>query len=138
MKYHIYKLVLIITMFTITLYSQCVFAKTPEKTTPMNIAINSRSNNLILGSGGKLTCSASTTVASGYKAVVIVELQQENKGWRTIKTWSDQGGTLAKVNEDWYVEKGYSYRLKLTHKALSSTGNEVESFLDYSKIVTYN
>lgn len=105
---------------------------------PMNIAITATDNSLTLGSYGKMTCFGSTDVQSGYKAGVIVELQQNNGGWTTIATWEKKGGYSATVEEDRYVDKGYSYRLKLTHKAYTSADVQVESFPKYSNVVDYN
>jgi len=38
--------------------------------------------------------------------------------------------------KEWYVEKG-TYRLKLTHIAIDSTGKTVETVVSYSTNVTY-
>ncbi len=114
-------------------------AKAPDSDSeiaPQNIAIAMTENNLILGSFGKLTCYGKTTTRPGYTVETIVELQQDNGGWETIQTWSKKGGTIATVDEDYYVGRG-TYRLKLTHKAYNSSGTLVESFNKYSKTVVY-
>lgn len=102
-----------------------------------NVAITTTYNNLTLGSFGKLTCDGTTTTQSGYNAGVTVELQQYNGGWNTIKTWSDTGATYAVVCEPYYVSKGYSYRLKVTHKSYNSNWIQLESFVKYSNTVAY-
>lgn len=104
---------------------------------PQNVAITATDNNLTLGWFGKLTCYGYTSVQYGYKAEVVVELQQNNGSWNTIKTWSSTGGTAAEVDEDYYVEGGYAYRLKLTHRAYDANWNQLESFVKYSDTV-YN
>lgn len=105
---------------------------------PQNIAITLTRCNLTLGTGGRVSCYGSTQVQSGYKAGVIVELQQNTGTWGTIKTWNEERQNTATVNEDYTVSKGYSYRLKLTHKAYDSSGKLVESIPKYSNIVNYN
>lgn len=94
-------------------------------------------NNLTLNSGGKLTCEGQTQVQDGYAAGITVELQQDKQGWSTIKSWSDSDWDEIYLSNDWYVEKGYSYRLKLTHKALDGNGRVLETYSNYSKTVSY-
>ena len=94
-------------------------------------------NNLTLSSGGKLACEGRTQVQDGYKAGITIELQQDNNGWSTIKTWNGSDWDTIYLSEDWYVESGYSYRLKLTHTALDSDDAILDSFISYSKTVTY-
>ena len=60
-----------------------------EVVMPMNVAILSTGNDLILGTSGNLTCKGETYVQNGYTAGLTIELQQYDAGWRTIKTWSD-------------------------------------------------
>jgi len=106
---------------------------------PLFLAIISYYNNLTLNSGGRLTCDGKTTVQYGYIAGVTIELQQYNGGWNTIKTWGESTDyTLVSVSNDWYVASGYQYRLKLTHRAYNNSWNEIESYISYSKTVSYN
>ncbi len=120
-----------------------VFAQNTSNSTdsgeimPLNIAIARTYNNLTLGALGKLTCEGQTETQDGYNAGVFVELQQYDGGWNTIKTWTDADYVYAAVEEDYYVEKGYSYRLKLTHSAYNTNWVLVESFVKYSKVVDY-
>ena len=109
-----------------------------ETIAPTNLVILSTTTNLTLGQNGKLTCFGRTIVNPDYVAGVIVELQQNTGTWGTIKTWSAERQNTATVNEDYTVSKGYSYRLKLTHKAYDSSGKLVESIPKYSNIVNYN
>ena len=80
---------------------------------------------------GVAYCKGYTYVQSGYKAGVVVELQKNNGGWKTFKTWTANGGTYATVNETYSVSSGYSYRIKVTHKAYDSTGSLVEVVTTY-------
>ena len=101
-----------------------------------NIAIIRTDNSLKLGALGKLICFGATDVQYGYDAEVVVELQQYDGGWGTIKTWTARDWISAAVDEDWYVASGYSYRLKLTHKAyIPGATNPIESILKYSNVV---
>lgn len=116
-----------------------VSAKVPDSgstTTPKNIAITATDNSLRLGALGKLECYGRTSVQNGYTAETIVELQQSNS-WHTIQTWSRKGGTSSSIDQDYYVVSGYSYRLKITHKAYNSSGTCVETITKYSTAVDY-
>lgn len=105
---------------------------------PLNIAISMTNNNLSLGTLGKLSCYGRTAVQNGYIAGITVELQQYNGGWSTIKTWSDSNSNFVSISDDYYVTKGYNYRLKLTHKAYNRSWGLVESLVKYSNTVNYN
>jgi len=105
---------------------------------PCFIAITRYWNNLTLNSGGRLTCEADLSVNMGYIASIDMELQQYSGGWTTIKSWTGTNPKNVYLCKDWYVAKNYSYRLKLTYKALDSSYNVIETFVTYSNTVTYN
>lgn len=99
---------------------------------PMASVITLTKNTLSLGSGGKLTIRGTTDTKPGYTAEVIVELQQKGSKWTTIEDWTATGGDSAGVDVNYYVESGYSYRLKLTHVAYDSDGKIVQALTKYS------
>ncbi len=105
---------------------------------PCFLAIVSYANNLILNSGGRLTCEGRTEVQYGYDAGLVIELQQYDGQWKTIKTWSASDSTVVSLSNDWYVISGYQYRLKLTHTAINGNNAVIDSFIGYSKTITYN
>ncbi len=102
---------------------------------PMYTGISSTTMGFDINSNGSLYCSGSTSAWSGYKAGVVVELQKNDGGWTTIKTWSDYDDTFAAVDNNWFVEDGYSYRLKITHYAYDSNWNQVYSVVKYSRTI---
>lgn len=103
---------------------------------PRNIIITSCDHDFSIGSLGKLTCSADTEVPSGYTSKTTVELQQNDGGWTTIKTWTDSGSAITSVEKTHYATKGYSYRLKITHQAYRGS-TLVETITDYSNTISY-
>lgn len=105
---------------------------------PNFIAILGYDNDLILNTGGRLTCEGHTQVQYGYIAGLTMELQQYDGQWNTIKTWSASDSTTVSLSKDWYVVSGYQYRLKLTYTAMDSDSTIIESFISYSQTVTYN
>ncbi len=105
---------------------------------PYFLAIVRCVNDLTLNSGGRLTCEGETEVQYGYIAGITIELQQYDGQWNTIKTWSNSDSTIVSLMKDWYVASDCQYRLQLTHTAMNSSGTVIESFINYSRIVTYN
>lgn len=90
-----------------------------------------------LGSGN-MRCGGSTGVYDGYKAKVVVELQQYYSGdWHTIATWSDYDYDAAIVSETKKVSKGYDYRVKATHSSYTSGDSWIESVEKYSEVIWY-
>lgn len=107
-----------------------------DNRSPFFIAISSDSRGLELGFGGQLICSADTVVRNGYTAKVTVELQQDDGGWSTIKTWTDTYDDFAVVDGRYYVAKGYDYRLKVSHQAYKGS-TLIETHNANSSTVTY-
>ncbi|MDD4780224.1 MAG: hypothetical protein PHT02_06350 [Tissierellia bacterium] len=105
--------------------------------TPYYTTILWVSNGLKHESDGKLICQGDTNVQQGYIAGVKMELQKLSDSWTTIKTWdSTSDDSEMYLYKEWYVVRG-TYRLKLTHTALNSSGRVVETVIKYSNIVTY-
>ena len=102
-----------------------------------NIAISGTENGLTITASGSAQCSGKTTVVSGYKAKIKVELQRKNGSWSTIKTWTATGDGVARISKSYSVSSGYQYRVKTTHYALTSSGSIVESQYGYSDLVSY-
>ncbi len=114
------------------------FAAKPDTNViaPQNVVITKTDNRLTLSSG-VTTCYGKTSVPTGYTAGVIVELQQMDGSWQTIKTWNAKESVSALIQETYSVSKGYSYQLKVTHTAYNSSGILVEVITKYSDIITY-
>ncbi len=139
-------LVLALAVASILFYCGNVFAFDEENIstdqesaiiTSRFIAITSYYNNLTLNLGGKLTCEGATEVQDGYIAGVVIELQQYNGEWNTIKTWYSFDYDYVYLSRDWYVVSGYYYRLKLTHYALNEYWEIIETHTSYSSEVYY-
>ena len=105
-----------------------------ETVAPANIVITDTYNELYLVSSRTVSCFGRTKTPSNYIANVVVELQQKNGGWTTIKTWNASNTSSASVDEDYSVAGGYYYRLKLTHRAYNANG-VVETITKYSNEV---
>lgn len=130
-------IIVLISSIHINIYAETVDLKNSLEIEPNYIAIVLCSNNLTLNSGGKLSCEGRTDVQKEYIAGVKMELQKLSDDWTTIKTWEDTSDDdKIYLYKDWYVEKG-SYRLKLTHTALNSSGKVIETVIKYSNTVVY-
>ncbi|MBQ9314581.1 MAG: hypothetical protein IJ220_06295 [Clostridia bacterium] len=75
-----------------------------------------------------------TTTGAPRNAYVKVELQKYiNAGWNTIYTLTDEDYMAAGVEDtDYSVDKNYTYRLKITHKAKTTSGTTLETYTHYS------
>lgn len=127
--------VLSMSLSTAAAYPAVCSAAMPDDgsiVTPMSSVIIATENSLTLQSGGKLKIHGTTDTTPGYTAEVIVELQQKGSKWTTIEDWTATGGDSAGVDVNYYVESGYSYRLKLTHVAYDSDGKIVQALTKYS------
>lgn len=102
------------------------------------IAITSTTRKITLQSGGVVNCHAQTTVASGHRAGLLVELQQyKDNNWTTIKSWSKSASNSVTIDEDYSVSKGYKYQLRVTHSSYNSSGKLLEATVQYSNTVNY-
>lgn len=145
-KSNVKKVVTIVAILSVCFNTLTTFAESDKSRfisannviMPMNIAIAATGNELTLGSGGKLSCFGETETHAGYVAEVIVELQKLNGGWETIVKWTDKAEDYAVIDNSRYVSSGYSYRLKITHKAYNSNGTLVETITKYSNTVVYS
>lgn len=61
----------------------------------------------------------------------------EDASWKTVKTWTDTGGTSAAISASYAVYSGYTYRLRTNCAVYRSDGLLLESGTCYSNQVTY-
>lgn len=62
---------------------------------PLYIGLEDVTADLAISSNGYADCSGAAYVRSGYSVTVVMELQQKNGTWQTIKTWSKSGRSVA-------------------------------------------
>ncbi len=119
------------------IFAESVDSKSGFEVTPYYTTIVTCTNYLELISNGKLGCNGYTNTQKGYIASIKMELQKLSDSWTTIKTWEETGSNdKISLYKEWYIEKG-TYRLKLTHTALDSSGKTLETVIKYSTSVTY-
>ena len=90
-----------------------------------------------ISSNGYASCEGSASVRDNYTVTVVVELQQKNGTWKTIKTWTEKGDVDAFVKESYRVASKYNYRVAATAKVYNSRGSLVESKTSYSNEIYY-
>ena len=103
---------------------------------PLYIGLEDVTADLAISSNGYADCSGAAYVRSGYSVTVVMELQQKNGTWQTIKTWSKSGRSVS-LNESYRVSNKYNYRVAATAKVYNSSGSLVESKTSYSGEVYY-
>ena len=114
-------------------------AVTPEgeKAEPRYVTVSVFDAELSIDSNGRSTSVATVWVEASCSADITMELQQRNGSrWETIKTWSDSGHRVT-LDHGWYVESGYTYRVKLSAEVTDSTGKVIERPVSYSDTVKY-
>ena len=121
---------LVMMCFTASLVSYAAIPDNGEIVEPQNIAITSSATDIYYTSSGDLYCYADTLVQSGYTAGVVMEIQNNYGGWHTISTVSDRD-TIAAVSKTITPNSSYSYRIKVTHSAYTSSGALIESYVTY-------
>ena len=83
--------------------------------------------NLVINSSGLASCGASVSAYPGTDKVKIsMYLQRYNSGWSTVQHWTKEAaGTYVSLAKNYYVTKGYNYRLLVYFYAYE--GSAVES-----------
>lgn len=105
-----------------------------ESVQPRLIAIDICDCDLTINSS-LANCYGKTEVSPNYTAKTVVTLQKKGLAWSDVKTWTKTSSTTkAIVDEDYVVTSG-TYRLKVTHYAMSGS-TVVESYTSYSTEVT--
>lgn len=138
------KVLIVLMIFALCICSLSAFADNNlavsqyADITPFNIAITTSLNKFDISTAGEAYCMGKTITTSTYKAHTTVELQQYTKSWTKFTSWSATSSTkIMQLEKNYYVDKGYSYRLKVTHKAYDSNGKTVETIVTYSDVVKY-
>lgn len=76
--------------------------------------INRVSNTLSIDSNGLASMTALISAYDGVESVRISSFLQREEGssWSTVKSWAENyDGTFGYWSANWYVVKGYNYRL---------------------------
>ncbi len=143
-KTKLFKLFTVILAVCMFLSSAAVFPVSAANlpgggiSSPTNVAIISQSIDFGIKTAGLTYCYGATETTPKYKAEVVLELQQKGSTWHTIETWkaTDANG-YAYIIETPFVEKGYTYRLKMTNRAYDVNNQLVETLQAYSKVYSY-
>lgn len=100
--------------------------------------------DLDISSNGKAKVFANVSANRNKvdKVKVVCSLQRvEGKNWKTIKSWSAESDSaaphIAGVSKTYYVEKGYSYRIKVDSKAYKDNSLQ-ESITNYFEYGFFN
>ncbi len=88
--------------------------------------INSVYTSLSISSSG---LSSSYTFIMAYPGVdevrISMYLQRYDNGWKTVKHWAqDFTGTYGSLSKNWYVAKGYNYRVLAYFYAYDGSDSE--------------
>jgi hypothetical protein len=98
------------------------FEITPQWTLIMHV-----SNGLSIDNWGKASMVSHISAYDGVERVRISPYLEryENGTWVTVKNWSqDYEGNMALWTKDWYVNKGFNYRLTTFFYAYKGASQE--------------
>ena len=108
-----------------------------EDISPQYMVVITFGTSFDIDNNGRSTCTGKGTVETNYTIDITMELQQKKgNSWETIKTWTDSGRRV-NLEENWYVDSGYYYRIKLSGEATNSSGKVIESPETYSGVQYY-
>lgn len=95
------------------------------------ISIIKTSLNIERITKAKVNCWADLMVDYGNIAMITMELQKNDGTWQTIKKWENQCDSYVCIDEDWYVENEYQYRIKVMFEAYTKDMELIESETQY-------
>ena len=109
---------------------------------PMYIGVQSIVCDIHISSTGVIRCTGSVLLAGSYhRADVDWTLQRSNGStWSNVVTWSTPiySGSTTSLDKTRHANHGYSYRLVVTVKVYSSSGDIVATYTIYSLVANYN
>lgn len=125
----VFLLALMVALLTVTASASC-----ESEIKPCNVDIGALTASLNIDSNGKTSCGSFVRArTSTNKVYLTMTLQRSSgSGWENVKTWSTSGTYSAALAEEKYVVSGYTYRVKVTASAYTSSGTFVEQLTIYS------
>ena len=89
---------------------------------PMFTNVNSFINSFDIDSNGKSSVNSTLSIREADQAKIDVSLERYSNGsWSTVKTWTTtESSTIAYIMKEWYVAKGYFYRMRSTGYAIKN------------------
>ncbi len=113
-----------------------------EPIQPLYLEADRVSVTLIIDSNGTATCRGTVTAKHNNTTTDItlsLKKSLDGKTWSNVKSWNDSGSGLlgASIEETYTVSEGYQYKVTVTGKIYSSSGNLLESVNKTSPVNTY-
>lgn len=129
-------LILILILFP--QQGQAVELDNIENIQPLFTNVNTFQSTLDIASNGKSSNTVYLNSRNADKVKINAYLQQYNSGrWTTVKSWSgSRSSTSYGFTNNWYVNKGYSYRL-VSYGYIYKDNKIVESTSRISQKLTY-
>ena len=129
---------LIIMLILFPQQGQAVELDNIENIQPLFTNINTFQSTLDIASNGKSSNTVYLNSRNADKVKINAYLQQYNSGrWTTIKSWSEsRNSTSYGFTNNWYVNKGYSYRL-VSYGYVYKNSKIIESTSRISRTITY-
>ncbi|MEW8974003.1 MAG: hypothetical protein AB2375_07395 [Tissierellaceae bacterium] len=128
----------LILLLIIPQYGEGVSLDSGGKIKPMFTNINVFQATFDISSNGNSSSTVYLNARDVDKVEIRADLQQYKAGsWTTIKSWSNsKEGTNHGFTKNWYVAKGYSYRL-VSYGYVYKGNKIVEDTSSTSKVINY-
>lgn len=129
---------LILMLILFPQQGQAVELDNIENIQPLFTNINTFQSTFDIDSNGKSSNTVYLNSRNADRIKINTYLQQYNSGrWTTIKSWSEsRNSTSYGFTNNWYVNKGYSYRL-VSYGYVYKSNRIVESTSRISQTLTY-
>lgn len=129
---------LILMLILFPQQGQAVELDNIENIQPLFTNINTFQSTFDIDSNGKSLNTVYLNSRNADRIKINTYLQQYNSGrWTTIKSWSEsRNSTSYGFTNNWYVNKGYSYRL-VSYGYVYKSNRIVESTSRISQTLTY-
>lgn len=118
------------------LLSTCAvaFAKPPETAEPMYTGISTLACNIDISQNGCASCYGMAINYTGYSTTLRMDLKRDGAA---IKSWTTSGSGIVKLDKDYYVLSGHSYRVDVVATVKNSSGTTVGIYTGHTGTVTY-
>ena len=105
---------------------------------PAYVGVTSVSPKLNINTSGAATCVNVIKIKTGYSVTATLELQhQEGSKWIPNQSWSASGKSMVRFDRIYYVNHGYTYRLKSVVIVYNENGTLEETVTTYSATVNF-
>lgn len=139
MKKRIRQLLLLTMILVILVSNISVLAATPPTVQPLYDNVNSALSTLTISSNGLASCYGKISLKNECSAEISLTLfkSTDKKNWSSVKSWSESGTSVLKIDKSYFVASGYYYIVELNADIYNSQHVVIETITTSSSISSY-